>query len=482
MKIVLGLCLILVLPLAFGQEGQAVLGIPDTLSGQIPTVGTFDDSLVLKFFSSISTLEQSASSFRDSMRSQVFETPFFQHHQSVIGLGFEYGLLRGYIDPEATSPLLVFNIRGDVSIAAKNIPLLVTFNYSTWQNPLGVNNFFRITLDQSRFSNLNTDLKNQGKSYFDDKLNEVRSKKSDVLKRMNFGEVLMQKYKREMEQRKKEMLNYERELKKLEAQEKANAYLNEQADSLGIDNKRDSLMQKYNQAKALADKAMTIYDSIQSVYQKAQEILGFYNGLQSDLNSQKEQYLNKFNSAKDQYSVENGQNLLNEKKKGLGIENIRNFELGLSYPQLSGLGTGGVPIQGLNIEVEKNDWYYAVCAGIMQNNLMMTTDATYNKFFNTQNLMNQFDFRNIRDRGLITQVRFGRGTKENTHAHIAFSYLSNALSSQFSNQNQEATVPSVGVELDLKYVPKNNDNIAFDFVYGKSSRYESVTTTSDAFT
>ncbi len=481
MKITLSINLILLWTLVYGQSEGVIYKASDTLGNQYTSSTTIDDSLVVKFFSSVTSLEQTRTNFKDSMRSSVLETPFFVHNQSMIGVGFEYGLLRGYIDPDATDPLQVFNIRGDVSIGVKNIPLLVSFNYSTWQNPLGVNNFFRITLDQSRFSNLNTNLKSEGRSFYDEKINEVKSKKSDVLKRMNFGEVLMQKYKREMEQRNKDRLNYERELKKLELEEQSQSGLNSGADTLGTSAKRDSLKRKHDEAKALADKALLVYDSLQSVYQKAQEILGFYNGLQSDLTTQKDQYLNKFNTGKDNYSMDNGTNALG-KKKGLGIENIRNFELGLSYPQLSGLGTGGVPVQGINIEIEKNDWYYAVCAGIMQNNLMMTTDATYNKFFNTQNLMNQFDFRNIRDRGLITQVRFGRGTKEATHAHIAFSYLSNALSSQFNSQDQEATVPSVGLELDLRYVPKNNDHIAFDFVYGKSSRYESVTTSSDAFT
>lgn len=473
MKIALGLSLLLVLPLAFGQEGLSVIDIPDTLSSELSIPTTIDDSLVHKFISSIFSLDLVQKGFKDSLKAAVFEPKFFEHRQSVLSLGYEYGLLRGYIDPEATDPLQVFNVRGDVAVAVKNIPLLVSFNYSTWQNPLGVNNFFRITLDHSRFSNLNTDLKNQGQAFYDEQLKQVQSNRTDVLKKMNFGEVLMQKYKREMDQRKKEMLNYERELKKLELQEKANGYAGAQADSLGIDSKRDSLMQKYNQAKAHADKALMVYDSIQSVYSKAQEFLGYYNGLRSDLSNQKEEYINKFNTAKDQYSVENGQNMLNDKKKGLGIENIRNFELGLSYPKLSGLGTGGVPVQGLNLELEKNGWYYAICAGIMQNNLMMTTDATYNKFFNTQNLMNQFDFRNIRERSLITQVKFGRGTVESTHAHISVSYLSNALSSQF-NQEQENMVPSMGIELDLKYVPKNNDNISFELIYGKSSRYETV--------
>jgi hypothetical protein len=481
MKIAYCIQMLFVLPIAYGQTNDVLYVSSDTLGVEQNSQTSIDDTLVLKFFSSVFSLEQKRDNFKDSLRSGVFESKWIDHRQSMISLGYEYGLLRGYIDPEATNPLQVFNIRGDVSIAAKNIPLLVSFNYSTWQNPLGVNNFFRITLDQSRFSNLNTDLRNQGKSFYDDQIKQVQNNKTDVLKKMNYGEVLMQKYKREMDQRKKEMLNYERELKKLEMQEKANAGLGNEADSLDIQNKKDSLNKKHQEAQALANKAMTVYDSIQSVYQKAQEILGYYNGLQSDLNTQKDQYLDKFNNGRDNYSLENGQNALGAKKKGLGIENIRNFELGLSYPQLSGLGTGGVPIQGINIEIEKNNWYYAVCAGIMQNNLMMTTDATYNKFFNTQNLMNQFDFRNIRERGLITQVRFGRGTKEATHAHIAVSYLSNALSSQFNNQNQEVNVPSLGLELDLRFVPKNHDNLAFDLIYGKSSRYESVGEGSSVF-
>lgn len=439
-------------------------------------VVSFEDSLLTKFVSSVFGLKDKANSFKDSLSFDKFKANLIQHNGSVISVGHEYGLLRGYIDPEAIDPLQVFNVRGDVGIGFKNIPLLVSFNYSTWQNPLGVNNFFRITLDRSRFNNLGSDVRASAENMYNDKLKEVGEGKTDALKKMNFGEVLLQKYKRDLEQRKKDMANYEKELKQYDYQARMRTEVMEREDSIGVDAKRDSLMQKYNEAQAMADRAMKLYDSVQTIYQKAQDVLGYYKSAESEINQHKDDYLNKFNQLKGGLNADNAKNMGQDqinKRKGFGLDNIRNFELGLSYPNLSGLGNGGVPIKGLNLEIEKDGWYYAVCAGIMQNNLMMTTDATYNKFFNTQNLMNQFDFRNINERGLITNVKFGLGTVEKSHAFIGVSYLSNAVSSQFTN-NPDVTIPSLGMELDFRYVPEKNDNMAFDLIYGKSSRYESV--------
>lgn len=94
--------------------------------------------------------------------------------------------------------------------------------------------------------------------------------------------------------------------------------------------------------------------------------------------------------------------------------------------------------------------------------------------------MNQFDFRNIQERGLVTQIKFGYGAPDKTHAHISVSHLSNARAAIFSNQQSQFT-PSFGVELDFRMIPKLSPNTTVDFVYGKSSRYDVANSSLSAF-
>lgn len=437
----------------------------DSLKIKNQNTANNSDSLVMRFFASMSGLSTKVkSSVSDS---EIFKVKNFEHYQTNLSLGYEYGLLRGYIDPDAVNPLQVFNVRGDFSVGLKSLPLLVSFNYSTWQNPLGVNNYFRIAFDPSRRNFSEHDLYRNGKEHFKNELSEVKGQRTDLLKRMNLGEVLMQKFKRELEQQKKELVNIEEDLRNTE-------FDLLEYDSLGQKplSKRDSLIIKKNETQQKIDHAIVMYDSIRTVYVAAQEVL---NGI----NQSHDNILNAQQEFQEKHGDYNNPAASVIKSKGFGVEHIRNLELGLSYPKLSGLSTGGVPIQGVNIEILKNDWYYSVCAGIMQNNLMMTTDATYNKFFNTQNLMNQFDFRNIQDRGLISQIKFGYGAPEKTHAHISISHLSNARASLFTNQ-QEQLKPSVGVELDFRLIPDLSPNTTLDLVYGKSSRYETSNSTTEA--
>ena len=141
---------------------------------------------------------------------------------------------------------------------------------------------------------------------------------------------------------------------------------------------------------------------------------------------------------------------IQDKTKNQVISNIKTLEFGLSYPTITGMSKNSVPIKGLNVEYQENNWYLAFCSGFTLNNLMISNDAIQNKLFNSQNLFNQFDFQNIKDRGWITNVKTGLGKPNETHIYLGFRYLTNSIPTKGASDT--LTIPSLSNELDIRWI------------------------------
>ena len=233
-------------------------------------------------------------------------------------------------------------------------------------------------------------------------------------------------------------------------------------------NKIDSLTALYQQQQQNYEKELLIYDSIQKLYNKALALYTTYSDFQQQLN-EKKSILNGIQSI-------NAEDIANEKintKKESLLSCIETFDLGLTYPQTSALTKNSAPIQGINIELNRKNWYYSLSAGVMMNNLMVNTDIVQNKLSNTSNLFNQFDFQNVQERGFLTSIKTGYGTKEGTHYFVGVRYLTNSFSS-LSGLEDSTSTPSLGTELDIRLAPIQLPNTTMDFVYGKTSLSNSL--------
>lgn len=432
------------------------------------------DSIVQKYLKSIASLQVLENPLEqgdlnlDSIKKR-FRPVRGLHGQASIG--HEFGLLTGYIDPEATSPIQVFNTLGDFGMQALGVPINLSYRYSTFRNPMGINNYFRISVDTEAMRNKVEEKKGQTLGKLTDASKKVDQGKAELSGKLGMGEVLMQKYKREASNYERKMQGYDKELQSISVD--TTQLMLGDSSSIQAAAKRDSLQRKYTEAKARYDKARSVYDTLQGVYSKVTNLYNTYNQWDAQIKERKDQLsgLSSLNSMDGLKSKASDQ--VSERKNGF-LGGLKTLDFGLTYPKTTGMSTNSVPIQGLNLELQQGKWYTAISAGIMMNNLMMSTDAVYNKFFNSENLFNQFDFQNVRDRGFLTLVRFGYGEVEQTHAHIGFRYLSNSISAVVSDPTTAAILPSLGMELDLRYIPKKSPGTAVDFVYGKTSRYETV--------
>ncbi len=455
----------------YGQQNNGMAS-SENLSGiSNQKIDISEDSTLIKYSKAINGLVPIPSPFdqnKPELDSIFNKRKFIPGVSGQLSAGYEYGLLTGYFDPESTDPLRVFNTYGDLAVEAFKLPVNVSYNYSTFLNPLGVNNYFRVSLDTDKLRQLAADRKNQAVGDLGKSIKDLENGKHQIQGKLGMGEVLMQKMKKDLANQEKKMQQMQQQL---EDQKNSVVPDFEKPDSAALasevgskaNGKTDSLQQCYEQMRANYEKGMLIYDSINKLYNKALTLYNTYSDWQQQLEEKK--------SLVDGFRNTDPQALLNKKaqdKKESILSGIKTFDLGLSYPQTSALSKNSAPIQGINIEMQRKNWYSALSAGVMMNNLMVSTDVIQNKLNNSANLFNQFDFQNVRERGFLTSVKSGYGTKEGTHFFVGLRYLSNAVQPILGLEDSTMT-PSLGAEIDIRLVPQSMPNTKLDFVYGKTS-------------
>jgi hypothetical protein len=443
-------------------QGQNLDSLMDSNPNSFDLSG---DSLFQNFRNSIISIDSPHNNLLNSTKkadSLIKPVEWLPSVKGQLELGYQYGLLTGYIDPYSTAPLSVFNTRGDFSMEALKLPLNVSYNYSSFKNPLGVNNYFRASLDTEKLKQNANSKKNEAIGELDDSFDEIGAQKDLVQRKMGMGEVLLQKYKRQMTQSEEQLKAIEGKLDK-----KINSVDLEsrtQFEDQNLNNKEiDSLRRLHENAEEYYNRARYFYDTINNVYQKALSIYKSLSQLQDQLNAKK----STLNSLSNNVSTGNLKNQVLNKEDGF-ISNIKTLDIGLSYPKTTALSNNSVPIQGVNFEMQRENLYLAFSSGVTMNNLMVSTDAVQNKLNNSQNLFNQFDFQNIKERGWLTAIKTGYGTKESTHIHFGVRYLTKSIPLS-GNLNDSTAIPSLGGELDIRWIPKFSKNTKIDFVYGKTS-------------
>ena len=402
---------------AYGQEeaNTAISNFVKADSSTINESNPLSDSTFLNFSNSISELALPSSSdfIQKPQRDTVAKKKWRPQVSGTFDLGYEYGLLTGYIDPESTNPLSVFNTRGDFSAEAFNLPFQLSYHYSTMRNPLGVNNYFRVSLDTERLKQIAHERKNKALGGLDDSMNELESQKENVSSKLGMGEVLMQKYKAELESEKEKMSSYANQLNSYQENNTCKARvlirrkLVSNASSVAQSRVKDSLQNEFSQAQGRYQKAFGLYDTISKLYDKALSIYSMYSEIQQQVEDKKQLV----DGYKSKYNEDYLESAAGEKKESF-LQSVKTFDIGLTYPKTSALSKNSVPVQGVNFELQRNNWYAAICSGVTMNNLMVSTDVVQNKLNNTQNLFNQFDFQNIQERGLLTTLKMGYGSPE----------------------------------------------------------------------
>lgn len=362
-----------------------------------------------------------------------------------IDLSYAYGLNTVFIDT-SRSIGSILNTSGNFSTSMLGLPVNLSFNYSTLRVPLGTNNFFRLSLDKDRLIEQQKQKLTGSLASLEKQQDLLKKKQSELNGLMGYVEVYMDALKRRAE---REARNRKNQLSQ-KLSTTADSLRTEGSQKINLDNPIDYQKE---------------YDSVMRVYQRIVKLKNGYDSLSSKLASSKELMNSKLGQL----------NAPGLPGKGLDktslLQSLKTFDIGLTYPKTTGLSGQNVPLKGLNIEIQRGNYYLSVATGLTLNNIMLSTNEVQNKLNYSQNVFNNFDFQQMKNNGWLTAIKTGYGTPEGTHAFIGFNYLTNTrfLSPAGTANTQTAYDPAASLELDLRYVPTILKGSAFDLVYGKTS-------------
>jgi hypothetical protein len=365
-----------------------------------------------------------------------------------ISVGYEYGVLP-FVSGD-NYPAGGISSNGNISFLLLNIPLELTYHYTSIKNVIGLNNYFRISYDTDRYKeqlNQQMNIKNQlGKADLS-KLQLQQQKSLQKIEYLNY----LQKHPnyKTLADTTKANLNYN-----IPDSSGIPSYSNP-LDTLGLNydssipynttiNRNDSISNELLKSRAQ-------YDSISNLIVKTKQQIEQIKNIQNNSEQLQNPYLS---------GVQNF------------LSGIKKFEIGLCHPSYSMFLVNNVPLQGINIEYSRNNNFIGFTYGTTINNLMFNTNTVQGAMETARNLYNYFDFGNLSAGRKIVCLKGGVGTKEGSHMYIGFlagkgrtDYLhplpDGGTSTVFSKESNFV------MELDAKY--KVSEKMSVDFLVGKSS-------------
>jgi hypothetical protein len=396
-----------------------------------------------------------------------------------IAIGYDAGQLANYLMPDNLRPMHVFHTEGSLKTDLAKVPVQIAYRYATVKNPIGINNYFRVSFDTERFKQQPKLNEAKVQEVMGEQFKAIAAQKGELNGKLGYTELLKEQLKLKIERE----LDAQQERLKAIALSKVDAEL-AQTDSIATDSlmnlstaKRDSIQQVIDSEKAFYASSKQQADSLQLVFETKK----------SQIEQLKQQvdtvqfYIDKLVDFRNQLDSLEG-NLLSQKEtwmtlsKGVTAKNLQSLglfkklDIGLTYPKTSALSKNSIPVKGIDLEIQKGKLYAALTAGVTMNNLMVTNNALQNSLQNTSNLFNQFDFQQISQQRLLIFAKTGYGEKEKTHAFIGVRFMNKGVETGFSADTTENTDPAAGIELDIRWVPSFSKGTAFDLVYGKTSK------------
>jgi hypothetical protein len=396
-----------------------------------------------------------------------------------IAIGYDAGQLANYFMPDNLRPMHVFHTEGSLKTDIAKLPVQIAYRYATVKNPIGINNYFRVSFDTERFKQQPKLNEAKMQEVMGEQFKAIAAQKGELNGKLGYTELLKEQLKLKIERE----LDAQQERLKAIALSKVDAEL-AQTDSIATDSlmnlstaKRDSIQQVIDSEKAFYASSKQQADSLQLVFETKK----------SQIEQLKQQvdtvqfYIDKLVDFRNQLDSLKG-NLLAQKEtwmtlsKGVTAKNLQSLglfkklDIGLTYPKTSALSKNSIPVKGIDLEIQKGKLYAAFTAGVTMNNLMVTNNAVQNSLQNTINLFNQFDFQQIKQKRLLVFAKTGYGEKDKSHAFIGVRYTNKGIETGFSADTTENTDPAAGIELDIRWVPSFSKGTAFDLVYGKTSK------------
>ena len=457
------------LPTAIKTPINTVLGDTSKLKSILPKIDLKDkaastkslltdrkDSLLSKSSAQIKSIKPNSVSFLKKQLNAM------RPHGN-ISAGYEYGVLPFVAG--GNYPAQGFKTEGRISFLMLNVPLELNYYYTNIKNTIGLNNYFRISYDASRYKDQLSDKLNVKNKLNTEKLGKLQLLQQGIMQKMEYLNFLKQNpnYKIPLTDSlknknswngpslpiKDSMPHFSDPLSthiKLDTAGVLSKYVKTDSLKNSTDylRKKDSVLNEYNTYK-------TKYDSINKEINLVKKEIDEVKNLQKNSATLTNPYFSKI------------QNILS---------GVQKFEIGLCHPSYSTFLVNNIPLKGINFEYAKNNKFLAFTYGTTINNLLYNPNTIQGTLQGTRNLYNYFDFGNLAAGRKIISLKGGFGEKEGSHIYVGFllgkgrsDYLMltpvDAASTSYSKES------NVVMELDAKY--KFSERLNVEAVYGKSS-------------
>jgi hypothetical protein len=382
--------------------------------------------------------------------------------RGTISAGYDYGII-----PFAQNikyPMGYYNSQGTVSFNALGLALNASYYYSSLTSVSGLNNYFRISFDQSAYKE---SLRFKG-------FKNLEDEKSRLTEYLGLQQILQQKltYYELLKQGMPDKQLLEGKLAEYKSKYTQYQYngnlppLPSGSDTLNKPALPSHTMPDYADSIKIITSQINKYDSVANA-------VGQYKEKLESIQKQVRSINNKIAYLENpQKAIQDNPNL---KKYEQLLSNIKKLDIGLCYPNYSTFLVNGSTLKGINLEWEKK-LYFAFTYGKTINTLLTTNNIIQNQLQTGRNLYNFFDFNNVNDSRKLVSVKFGYGAKEATHLHLGVLYgvgLTSYLNTPVAGNREKNLV----FEIDSRVV-LNGQN-SFDLVYGKSAVYQTGVTPDD---
>ncbi len=349
---------------------------------------------------------------------------------------------------DSLRPSNYFKSEGNLSLKIVSIPIQASFSVSNINSNYGLNNYFRLSFDyQSYINSVKTEVADRAKAFSNTSYwTELAQKNADaaVIKQSTrFNPSFLNR------------LSNERDSLELL---KANWDSDSTLDSLGLSEWKS----RFHSIDDANVRFNTIKNTLKDFEQSKKEVI--HQKLIADSLMQKKRELEKLSPNEIVFSNPFLRNL----------QYLKKFEVGLVYPSYCTFTLNGIPINGINTEIQKGQGFCAFSYGTTAFNPLQV-NSSLDQPFGLKNLHNFFDFAPTSFGRRILNMKIGKGKLDAEHVFFGFLYANGTAATTFHFDNP--TIPQqaknwVG-EVDIrKQLGKMND---IEFVYGNSNLQTAIT-------
>jgi hypothetical protein len=398
----------------------------------------------------IDPLKNSVDSAKHFDIKDVLKKQFTNNVKGTVSVGYEYGILP-YVSPDKY-PTGGLRTEGRLSVLLLSLPVEVSYRYSTVKSVMGINNYFRISYDATRYKeelDKKIAIKDQLKKA---QLNKLQLDKQDIAMKMEYMKLLSDLKMPEFElpdtslHINKNLPNGLPDSLHLDST-KVLSYLNSKNDYA---RKRDSILKLTYQCKAKYDEYKKMYDSLSGAIDKL-------SNLSNDFKNYKDIDVKK--------KAGENSNISKFQEK---LKNIKKFEIGLCTPSYSLFLISNAPLKGINMEYAGKESFFAATYGTTMNTILYNPNTVQGQIQGVRNFYNFFDFNNLSSGRKVLAVKGGKGQKDGTHLFAGVLFGKGKIDYlTVTDPKYGKKESNVVVEIDGKY--KFSQALSAEVIVGKSS-------------